>query len=447
MPKYTIFRSFTAFLLLFSFHEIGVAGTTTSATDTCFMTCLEDTQCPFSVNTWSDESPCMKACDAKCASPNAAAPAPAAPAKATTPNATGTSPAASQLCQTAVADMTSNCNADFTSVDSNAGSGASVNSADPCASLTGAGNDLGSQIQDSMKDCRSYITACISACGKNDKCDEVNSIYSMMNSDYQRVMAQSQQASGSCNQTMSQLSNAMSSMMSSLTGNNTAAQQAAALAAMQQCATNPGAAGCGGYTTFCSNPANSGTSMCVNMGNNGQATGTTVTTGVSGNADASALGSNPDLGALLNNPTQYATPSPTQAPKLGVIPSNGQGGAGGLGNTPAAAAKKAGSGGVVRDAPKSLYGGLLNSQGGGGGVRSSPTSAPSDKKVFGEKFAAQAQPDFSKFAPKMAYDPKRGLASVGPGGRDGITGPESNLFDKVRNQYQFQSTKGTLLSQ
>lgn len=43
-------------------------------------------------------------------------------------------------------------------------------------------------------------------------------------------------------------------------------------------------------------------------------------------------------------------------------------------------------------------------------------------------------PDLSKFLPGGQYDPKRGIS--GMGGADGITGPHSNIWQKIQNRYR-----------
>ncbi len=48
--------------------------------------------------------------------------------------------------------------------------------------------------------------------------------------------------------------------------------------------------------------------------------------------------------------------------------------------------------------------------------------------------AVPAGPDLKKFLPGGQFDPKRGVSGVG--GPDGITGPHSNIWQKIQNRYQ-----------
>lgn len=48
--------------------------------------------------------------------------------------------------------------------------------------------------------------------------------------------------------------------------------------------------------------------------------------------------------------------------------------------------------------------------------------------------AGKGGPDLSKFLPGGQFDPKRGISGVG--GADGITGPHSNIWQKIQNRYR-----------
>ncbi|MBV2168846.1 MAG: hypothetical protein KUL82_09075, partial [Bdellovibrio sp.] len=47
---------------------------------------------------------------------------------------------------------------------------------------------------------------------------------------------------------------------------------------------------------------------------------------------------------------------------------------------------------------------------------------------------APTNPDLKKFLPGGQFDPKRGVSGLA--GPDGITGPHSNIWQKIQNRYQ-----------
>jgi hypothetical protein len=369
-------------------------------------------------------------------------------AAATKPNSTPSS-TTSNACTTAVSAMNSTCvasQAQITQTINDAVSGASSNN-DPmgCLSFQDTGSSIGSQAQSSLASCSAAIGDCSAAGGTNCDCSSGTKILSNMSYQYQIIAQQSQQSTQNCSSTMSELSNSMSSALGNVANNAALQQQQAALAA--QCAANPAA--CGGYSTFCANPANSGATMCVSMGNN-SAGSTSPSYATGAGADGSFGGVDPGAGiaSMLNSPAQSISASAPQ-PTMPAAGGGGFGGAALSNNVPASGSgKKPGAGGPrMAEPPKSLYGGLLTNQNGPTVAHAAPSSS-ADKKVYGGKFASDpASPDFSKFAPNMKYDPRRGIASTPAANRDGITGPETNLFDKVRNQYQAQSSRGNFLNQ
>lgn len=74
------------------------------------------------------------------------------------------------------------------------------------------------------------------------------------------------------------------------------------------------------------------------------------------------------------------------------------------------------------------YGG--GSYGGGGGYRPYGSGSAGAASTGG--------PDLSKFLPGRAFDPRRGISGVS--GPDGITGPNSDIWMKVKNRYQVMGT-------
>ena len=96
-------------------------------------------------------------------------------------------------------------------------------------------------------------------------------------------------------------------------------------------------------------------------------------------------------------------------------------------------------------AVSNLYGGLINPTGGSSSSGSrSGGSGPAGKSVLGADHLNQ--PDFNSFRPNLPYDPTRAIAGKA-GYRDGITGPETDIWEKVKTQYSQQHSNGAFLSQ
>ena len=111
------------------------------------------------------------------------------------------------------------------------------------------------------------------------------------------------------------------------------------------------------------------------------------------------------------------------------------GGGGGGGASGGAAGEEGLEDGVQVNA--GFYGGGGSFGGSGYGGGSGERNAAG---MAGAAGAAKGKggPDLSKFLPGGQYDPKlRGLA--GSGGPDGITGPHSNIWQKIQNRYRVMS--------
>ncbi len=111
------------------------------------------------------------------------------------------------------------------------------------------------------------------------------------------------------------------------------------------------------------------------------------------------------------------------------------GGGGGSGSGPSAA-----GGGVASEDSVGVNGGFYG--GGGGGRLFGGGSGGEGGAVGGygggfTKGAMSGGPDLKKFLPGGQFDPKRGVS--GFGGPDGITGPHSNIWQKIQNRYQVMS--------
>lgn len=113
------------------------------------------------------------------------------------------------------------------------------------------------------------------------------------------------------------------------------------------------------------------------------------------------------------------------------------GGDSGAGGGPAGGGSSAGSNGGTPASSSGFYGGS------GSGMRGSVDSN-SGGGVSSGRYAAGAGPagklnvaDLRKFLPGGKFDPKRGIS--GMTGPDGITGPHTNIWQKVQNRYRVTS--------
>lgn len=152
--------------------------------------------------------------------------------------------------------------------------------------------------------------------------------------------------------------------------------------------------------------------------------------GGSGGGNIGGL-SDSELASLMSNPPNLKPDGGGAGEDIGgkkggrgLDPGNGFGGG-----------PKGGQGGAGAPVdPMQIYSG---SRGGGGGYYggSGGTSAPGSRSVAGGG-SGSAYPDLSKFRPDMAFQPgTRGLAGVS--GSDGITGPHSNIWQKISNRYRY----------
>jgi|GEM_PF-3653895 len=234
-----------------------------------------------------------------------------------------------------------------------------------------------------------------------------------------------------------------------------------AQAAQMACVTNPSGPGCAGAVQAgdCTNPANAGSPMCACMASGNCNSTTSASGGSSGgtamNPGASSSGAAPLNAASLGGPggpfgndplplgkTPAGTPPGTTPPNgggLGGIP----GGSGGSGPAAAGKGAQAPPGSKTASSPNGgvLMPGSSSSTGNfSGGYGSNPgNGGTGGRAVFGGQYGAKpANP--TQFA--NAYDPSRSLAAVS--GPDGITGPNSDLWAKVRTQYSNQNQRGSL---
>ncbi|MFZ4402535.1 MAG: hypothetical protein ACOYOK_00395 [Pseudobdellovibrionaceae bacterium] len=97
--------------------------------------------------------------------------------------------------------------------------------------------------------------------------------------------------------------------------------------------------------------------------------------------------------------------------------------------------KQGGPGGYSgEDNPMAVNAGYYAGGGGGGGSSYRPSSGASSYNPYNPKSPQYNGPNLRDFLPNGKFDPKRGTA--GEAGIDGITGPNTDIWQKMHNRYQ-----------
>ncbi|MBC7372025.1 MAG: hypothetical protein H7326_10690 [Bdellovibrionaceae bacterium] len=214
------------------------------------------------------------------------------------------------------------------------------------------------------------------------------------------------------------------------------------------CKQNPTAVGCTNSVTDCSNPSIAASNpICICARNPADAScsqaNSRATDSGMGNADMPSSGlsggtAGKGLDGGLNDvswqgrdwkPGNSAGEDPGGDKGGRPIQEGGAGGSGGP-SVPGSAAEKAALAvnGGLRGGGGSGGGGYFGSQEGGQGNAAAAGNQP------------LGNPDLRNFLPGGKYDPKtRGIAGVS--GPDGITGPHSNIWQKINNRYQAERPK------
>jgi hypothetical protein len=207
----------------------------------------------------------------------------------------------------------------------------------------------------------------------------------------------------------------------------------------------------------CTNPANASDPVCLGlhagaMNSAGAGTDGSYSNSVgayhSGGAAISGLAGSMDNMSLPSDLASANAKANDKSAGLAMAPNTGSGSSGGFGNgsgpSGSSAKKKGGAAADPRDTK--MYGGLITGAQGSGS--SGSTYSGGSRPVMGAQYANQsnpkAGPDLSKFAPNMKYQGGRNLAGVT--GPDGITGPNSNLFSKVNNQFNLQTMQDRMFA-
>ncbi|MEK2644165.1 hypothetical protein [Bdellovibrio sp. BCCA] len=206
----------------------------------------------------------------------------------------------------------------------------------------------------------------------------------------------------------------------------------------------------------CSNPTEATTNkvcVCIKNPNDpmcgvaqkagGDAVGTPGTIDSSSRL-ASGNNSAPDFGGDIPGLPSITPGKPSSGSDHGVDGSQGGGtlSGGGSGGS-AGGPSSGGGGGAAASEDKSVlggfYGGGSGGRFGGGSYGGGSGGDGRGVGVGGANGAAGTPggPDLRKFLPGGQFDPKRGIS--GMGGPDGITGPHSNIWQKIQNRYQVMS--------
>ncbi len=187
----------------------------------------------------------------------------------------------------------------------------------------------------------------------------------------------------------------------------------------------------------CSNPQSANNAMCGSLKtNNFPGMGASNPSSGSPAALSNFGGPGGGLGDGLNFPDGSGK-SPDGANPSGGPGGGGGGSKGGMISSGGTGGKPAGAGGPAASRFNSSIIGGYGYSGGSAGGGSRPLGALGDPRGNNPGRAAAAggipKVDLSQFLPGGKFDPARALAGIS--GPDGITGPNSNIWEKVRIRY------------
>ena len=223
------------------------------------------------------------------------------------------------------------------------------------------------------------------------------------------------------------------------------------------CATNPKLPGCTNKVADCNDPSMASNKVCICTKNPGdpQCVGTSAVTGdnkmnsmdmssrlASPNAASNGEYDTPGLpsitpGQVDNSPGKAIDGKQGAGVAFGSSSGGGAGGSGSGSRGSAAAGAHDPHGGAVN---AGFYGGGGSSGGGSGYSGSGSGSGGGGVGGLWNRFTKAVgvnKPDLRQFLPGGRLDPNRGIA--GASGPDGITGPHSNIWQKVQNRYKLVS--------
>ncbi|WP_231839261.1 hypothetical protein AB1A81_02425 [Bdellovibrio bacteriovorus] len=308
--------------------------------------------------------------------------------------------------------------------------------------------------------CQSAITSCRSACDQavefaqqNAACLDAAAGGTGIS---RQAVASAENSAKRCNDFDSKVQEA-NQAINNFAGTMQNAAQCASLtsgdstALPELCKANPSLPGCEGVAAVdCTNPAMSGNKVCVCAKNPSDpvcmseknSAGSTFVSSTNPGSRLSTNGADlsggdlPSLPSILpGKPGSGGAGEAVDGKQGGGAGISSMGGGGGGGASGGAAGEEGLEDGVQVNA--GFYGGGGSFGGSGYGGGSGERNAAG---MAGAAGAAKGKggPDLSKFLPGGQYDPKlRGLA--GSGGPDGITGPHSNIWQKIQNRYRVMS--------
>lgn len=356
-----------------------------------------------------------------------------------------------ESCLSSVSNASNKCN-----VENNSALGTAISGASALA--LGLGSYTGSSVQAACSDmgklsegsnaavaaysaaCSSGQSSCSSSCSSAkskvdscaDKADDSGEAKKALASldDYKALKTSVSQCSALKNkvdqagQAMQNMAQTMKMAQNCATATNGLASAAAAdctnptFAATNQvciCQANPRSPGCPG--------GEMGSSSAANMGIGGIGDGST------------AMPTNVDLPGLTPDTNLQELKASLAGEDVGGKKGNGAA-VGGPGAFDGAGGAR--GAGKPEDIPKYGSSGFYGGSASGGGSGSGGGSPGSRGYAVGKEAAAKAGgPDLRQFLPGGKNDPSRGIA--GATGPDGITGPNTNIWEKIQNRYRTQT--------
>lgn len=296
--------------------------------------------------------------------------------------------------------------------------------------------------------CQSSVSSCSSACSaavsyykKNADCINGGSA--------DTVSGDVQDTQKTCNALMAKVAVAQQAMnnfiQTTAQAQNCASQTSSSFPSF--CVSNPTLPGCPGTQVDCSNPQIAATNkvcICSKTPNapqclSGQSTSASTSPTTSGGATQNRLNPNSaeDLGGdNLGTPEIPLGPASKEAGAAGVDGKQGAGANFGSSGGGSAGGPNGKGGGGAAD-PIAVTAGFYGGGGSGGGSsygRGGSGGGGYGGGAGGMGRAGLGAPNLRQFLPGGQYDPKaRGLA--GASGPDGITGPNTNIWDKIQNRY------------
>ncbi|MGZ3771155.1 MAG: hypothetical protein ACXVCP_15830 [Bdellovibrio sp.] len=333
-------------------------------------------------------------------------------------------------------------------------------------SATTALTSFSSTCEDSINKCSSTCEQLVAAVKANPLCRSNFSLDVDLNSsDGQRKIASAEGEVARCESYREKVDGAKIAMNTFMKTLGEASNCRSALAANTQlaqlpnfCASTPNYPGCNPQAPVdCNAPGSSTNKVCMCTKNPldpscfaNQKTGSEVSAG-GGIGDPSSRvssaatngfggGDIPDLPAIEQGKPNTAAGKPIDG-RQGANANFGSDGNSGGG--PSGSGSGSGSGGSDSQASSSGFYGSSGATSvyGSDGSHEGQTAASRYAAAIGPAGRAGKNPDLTKYLPGGQYDPRRGIS--GMSGPDGITGPHSDIWQKITNRYRV--TDPTLL--